>query len=120
MKRTFLALTALAIASTNAVASSSSVPAQIVFLTYQNTGIVTVYVSITPGTNVPITNIPACVAANRIGNTYDYVFDSTTPAGKSMLAGLTALHTAGVNVWIDGTGDCGLVAGNETLLNFTG
>ena len=120
MKRTFLALVALTIASTNAFASRSTAPAQIAFIAFGTTGIVTVYVAITPGTNVPITAIPTCVSSQNIGNTYDYVFDSTTPAGKSMLAGLTAFHTAGINVWISGTGDCGLVSGNETLQGFLG
>jgi len=120
MKSIFLALAALAVASTNAVASNSTAPAQILFISYQSSGMVTVYVSITPGTNVPIANIPACVAATQIGNTYDYVFNSTTDAGKSMLAGLTTFHAAGVNVWIRGTGDCGVITGNETLLEFHG
>jgi hypothetical protein len=118
MKRTFFALVALALASTSALASNSSAPVQIAFISYTNTGIVTVYVTITQGTNAPIVNIPACVSPHNIGNTYDYVFDSTTPAGKSLLTGLTAFKTAGINIWVTGTGDCGVVGGNETLQAF--
>ena len=120
MKRGFLALVALTIASTTAIASHSTTAAQIAFLQVENTGIVTVYLAITPGTDAPITAIPSCVAPDRIGNTYDYVFDSTTPAGKSLLAELIAFRTAGINVWISGTGDCGVVSGNETLQQFHG
>ena len=118
MKRMFPSLVALALASTNALASNSTAPVQIAFIAFTNTGIATVYVAITPGTNAPIVNIPSCVSPHNIGNTYDYVFDSTTPAGKSLLAGLTAFKTAGLNIWVTGTGDCGVLSGNETLQAF--
>src|SRR5579862_9574819 len=107
MKRIFwtiLALTIVSASTASAAGSRSTSPANILFINYGNTGIVTVYVSITPGTDVPITNIPACVSPNNIGNTYDYVFDATTAAGKTLLAGAIASHTAGINVWITGTG----------------
>jgi hypothetical protein len=121
MKRIISTIVLLTIASASALGagSSSSSPVSIGFIVYSNTGIVTVYVGITPGTNAPLINIPACVAAGNIGNTYDYVFDSTTPAGKSMLAGLIASQVAGTVIWISGTGDCAVVAGNETLSRFT-
>ena len=61
-----------------------------------------------------VTNIPACGQGN-VGNTYNYVFDGTTPAGKSMLAGIIAAHEAGEGVWFYGTGDCLVLAGTETL-----
>jgi hypothetical protein len=118
MKRIISTIALLTIASASALGSSSSSPVSINFIAYANTGIVTVYIGITPGTNAPLTNIPACVAAGNIGNTYDYVFDSTTAAGKSMLAGLIASQVAGTVIYIYGTGDCSVVAGNESLLRF--
>ena len=63
-------------------------------------GIVYVYFDV--GT---VTGIPGCVAAQNIGNTYNYVFDSTTPGGKGMLAGLIAAHVVGEGVWPEGTGE---------------
>ena len=120
MKRMFWAIAALTIASTSAIASNSTAPVQISSINYASTGIVTVFVSITPGTNAPITGIPSCVSPHNIGNTYDYVFDSTTAAGKSLLAGLVAYHTAGTSIWVTGTGDCGVSSGNETLQAFIG
>lgn len=120
MKRLISTIVLLTMASASALGagSSSSSPVNITFISYTNTGIVKVYVGITPGTNAPLTNIPACVAAGNIGNTYDYAFDSTTPASKSMLAGLIASQMTGTAIFIFGTGDCAVVAGNETLFSF--
>jgi hypothetical protein len=120
MKRIISTIVLLTIASASALGagSSSSSPVTIGFISYASTGIVTVYVGITTGTHAPLVNIPACVAPGNIGNTYDYVFDSTTAAGKSLLAGLVASKVAGTVIYIYGTGDCAVVAGNETLSAF--
>jgi hypothetical protein len=117
MKQVFRAILALlALASAGAAtASNTTAFVNILFLNYTASGIAAVFVSITQGTNVPIANIPACVSANNIGNTYDYVFDATTNAGKALLAGLIAAHTAGVSVRLVGTGTCAVQTGNETL-----
>jgi hypothetical protein len=117
MKQVFRAILALlALASAGAATASNSTAFLIIgFLNYSASGVVTVFIPITQGTNAPIVNIPACVSANNIGNTYDYVFDATTNAGKALLAGLIAAHTAGVGVLLTGTGTCGVLSGNETL-----
>jgi hypothetical protein len=117
MKQAFRAiLTLLALASAGAAtASSTNTFLNISFFNYSANGVVKVFVPITQGTNAPVTNIPACVSANNIGNTYDYVFDATTNAGKALLAGLIAAHAAGLSVLLIGTGDCGVLSGNETL-----
>ena len=57
---------------------------------------------------------PAC-AANIGGTYYRLVFDSTTPGGKTILAGLMAAHEAGEGVWPDGTGDCAIDSSTESL-----
>src|SRR5579863_5452104 len=114
MKKILCTILALTIALANAASaqSSSNGTETVVFLHYTNTGIVTVYVPINVTTHAPVINIPAC--ATNIGNTYDYVFDSTTPAGKTLLAAVLSANLAGTGVGLQGTGDCGLVSGNET------
>jgi len=101
------------VATASAATGSHGGPAPTHFITYANTGLVYVYFDITG-----VTNIPAC-GQNRVGNTYNYVFDGTTPAGKSMLAGLVAAHSVGEGVWFYGTGDCGVLAGTETLASYS-
>lgn len=83
------------------------------FVTYNNNGLVYVYFlnNIRSGTS------PAC-AGNTGGQYYRLVFDGTTAAGKVMVAGLVAAHTAGEQVWAFGTGDCGIDGVNESLANF--
>ncbi len=112
--RALLALAALAGGSVPAFASTTSGPALPSFLIYQSSGIVFVYFL----NNVRTGTIPAC-AANIGGTYYRLVFDSTTPGGKTMLAGLVAAHEAGEQVWPDGTGDCGVDSSTESLLRFT-
>jgi len=100
-------------ASMAALASTSSGPAVPSFLSYQTSGIVQVFflLSVRSGT------VPACAGAAS-GTYYRLVFDSTTPGGKSMLAGLIAAHAAAEPVWPVGTGDCGVDGSNESLKNF--
>ena len=108
-----LALAAtLLLGSSATVASSSNGPSVPSFLSYQNNGIVFVYFlsSIRTGT------IPTC--STGAGQYFKLALDSTTPAGKSMLSGLIAAHTAGEAVWPNGTGDCGIDSATESLLNF--
>jgi hypothetical protein len=113
MKKILLTAAVLSLAATAGAATGShGGPAPTHFITYANTGLVYVYFDATA-----VTNIPACGQGN-LGNTYNYVFDGTTAAGKSMLAGLIAVHEAGEGVWFSGTGDCGVLAGTETLANF--
>jgi hypothetical protein len=61
----------------------------------------------------------AATCATHAGNEYPYTFDSTTAGGKSMLAGLLAANSAGVAVWVFGTGTCDVEAGYETLATFS-
>jgi hypothetical protein len=93
--------------------SSNGAPAATHFISYSPTGIVYVYFDVNA-----VKGIPSCVAAANVGSTYNYVFDSTTPGGKSMLAGIIAAHSSGVAVWFTGTGACDVVAGMETLGGF--
>lgn len=83
------------------------------FITYTDTGLVYVYFAVGS-----VTNVPACGAGNIGPDTYKYVFDSTTPAGKTMLEGLIAAHSAGEGVWFTGTGTCTVVSTTETLSKF--
>jgi hypothetical protein len=108
------ALAALACASAPATASFGSAPVFPVTLTYQANGIVLVYFlnSVRSGT------IPTC-AANIGGIYYRLAVDSTTPGGKTMLAGLIAAHETGEKVWPEGTGDCGVDNANESVLRIT-
>jgi hypothetical protein len=109
-----LALAAtLLLGSSTTFATSSSGPSVPSFLDYQNNGIVFVYFlsSIRTGT------IPTCsVGAAQY---FKLALNSTTPAGKAMLAGLIAAHAAGEGVWPYGTGDCGIDSATESLLSFT-
>jgi hypothetical protein len=109
-----LALAALACASAPATASIGNAPVFPVTLTYQANGIVLVYFlnSVRSGT------IPTC-SANIGGIYYRLAFDSTTPGGKTLLAGLIAAHETGEKLWPDGTGDCGVDNANESLLRIT-
>jgi len=118
MKGMFFTLCSLAIASTSAYGSGATGTTTIGSIHYLNTGIVNVWVDITPSTRAPITNIPACVNPQAVGNQYSYAFDATTPAGRILLAGLISAQTSGLSIWPAGTGDCGVLAGHETLLNF--
>jgi hypothetical protein len=111
MKKVLLGAAVLSLVARAAMASSGG-PALTHFVSFTNTGFVYVYFDATA-----VTNVPAC-GAGRLGSTYNYVFDGTTAAGKSMLAGILAAHAAGEGVWFTGTGDCGVVAGNETLAQF--
>jgi hypothetical protein len=111
MKKMLLSATVLSLVASAAMGSGGG-PALTRFISYTNTGFVYVYFDATA-----VTNVPVC-GQGRLGNTYNYVFDGTTAAGKSMLAGIIAAHAAGEGVWFSGTGDCGVVAGNETLAQF--
>jgi len=114
MKKILSTAAVLSLSMTAGAATGShGGPAQTHFLTYTPAGIVYVYFDVSA-----ITGIPACVAAQNVGSTYNYVFDSTTPGGKGMLAGLMAAHAAGEGVWVQGSGACDVVAGMETLGQF--
>jgi hypothetical protein len=104
---------ALLCVSTGAIASASSASSAPIAVDVGNNGLVYVYFpnSIRSGT------IPTC-AANIGGTLYRLVFDSTTAAGKSMLAGLEASLLAGYGVWPVGTGDCGVDASTESLKSY--
>jgi hypothetical protein len=108
-----IAATMAFIATATAATGSSGGPTVPKFITYLSSGLVYVYLPI-----AGVTNIPACGQGN-VGSTYDYVFDSTTAAGKSMLAGVIAAHAAGEGLWFYGSGDCGVLAGTETLVHIT-
>jgi hypothetical protein len=95
-----------------AAPASSGGPAIPSFLTFRNDGIIFVYVNSTRGGT-----LPACATFGS-GSYFRYAFDSKTPEGKSMLAGLLAAHANGENIWIRGTGDCGVFPDTESLLNF--
>lgn len=87
------------------------------FLASQNNGIAYVYFQATAnGQSTRNGTVPACATDNG-GPVYRLAFDSTTPAGKSMLAILLAAHEAGENVFFSGTGDCGVLATVESLLS---
>jgi hypothetical protein len=111
MKKILLSAPVLSLLA-SAVMASNGGPALTHFVSYSSTGMVYVYFDATA-----VTNVPAC-GQGRLGNTYNYVFDGTSAAGKAMLAGIIAAHAAGEGVWFSGTGDCGVVAGNETLAQF--
>jgi hypothetical protein len=108
-----LILSAMLCTASVTMASTSNGPSVPSFLEYQTNGIVFVYFlsSIRTGT------IPAC--STGAAQFYKLAFDSTTAAGKTMLAGLIAAHATGEGVWPDGTGDCGVDSATETLLRFT-
>jgi hypothetical protein len=82
------------------------------FLTYGNNGIVFVYVLSTDRTGWP-----PC-AGSQSGTYNKYAFDAKAPGGAALLAGLIAAHEAGEVVWANGTGDCGVDSGTESLLKF--
>jgi hypothetical protein len=106
-------MTALVIAlgmAANASASSIG-PALPSFLTYRSDGVAFVYLS---GTRTG--TIPAC--ASPSGNYHRFAINSTTPAGKSQLAGLIAAHAAGETIWLTGTGDCGVLGDTESVSEF--
>ena len=85
------------------------------FVTSQNTGIATVYFEATAnGQSTRNGAVPAC-ATNNSGPVFQLAFDSTTTAGKSMLAILLSAHASGEGVWFSGTGDCGVLATIESL-----
>lgn len=114
MKKLLARAVALMLAATAGLSlASSGGPQPTHFITYTDTGLVYVYFAV-----ASVANIPACGAGNRGPDTYRYVFDSTTPAGKSMLAGLIAAHSAGESVWFVGAGSCAVVSTTETLSNF--
>ena len=106
-------LSALFCAPSVTLATTTNGPSVPSFLEYQATGIVFVYFL----SNVRTGTIPAC--STGAAQFYKLAFDSTTPAGKTMLAGLIAAHAADEGVWPDGTGDCGVDSSTETLLRFT-
>jgi hypothetical protein len=47
-----------------------------------------------------------------------FAVDSTTPSGRTLVAGLLAAETAGRNVVIVGTGLCDVYADSETIAYF--
>ena len=66
-----------------------------------NNGVVVFY------TNAARTGtVPGCAASTSSGGQNRFAFDSTTPAGKTMFAGLLAAYYAGKQVNIGGTGTC--------------
>lgn len=84
-----MTLLSLVAATASAATGSHGGPAATHFITYLPTGIVQVWFSVKA-----VTGIPACVAPANVGDSYSYVFDSTTPGGKGILAGLIAAHSA--------------------------
>ena len=113
MRKMLLTAAMMSFVASASAAGSSGGPTVPKFITYLSSGLVYVYLPI-----AGVTNIPACGQGN-VGSTYDYVFDSTTAAGKSMLAGVIAAHAAGEGLWFYGSGDCGVLAGTETLVHIT-
>lgn len=111
IKSVFLAV-ATSLAAATALATTVTGPSPPIAIQYNNTGIIYVYfpVSIRSGT------VPAC-ATNIGGTLYRLVFDSTTPGGKSMLAGLITSMATGYQLWPLGSGDCGVDNANESLVN---
>jgi hypothetical protein len=110
-------LTALVLVSPLAFASNdfNSGPLFPKFVTSDNNGIATVYfVGTVNGQTTRSGTVPAC-ATDNAGGFYRLAFDSTTTAGKSMLAILLAAHAAGEGIWFNGTGTCSVLGTIESL-----
>ena len=102
-----------ALASSNDYSSGPQFPK---WVTSQTNGISYVSFEVTVnGQSTRNGTVPACATDNS-GPVYRLAFDSTTTAGKSILATLLAAHEAGESVFFSGTGDCGVQATVESLL----
>jgi hypothetical protein len=103
-------LSSLVFVAAGASAGSNTGFTPVAQLSYASTGLVKVYFPV-----ATVTGAPAC-ASN--GNEYAFVFDSTTPAGKALLAGIFEAHPAGIPVWMFGSGTCDVLAGSESVASF--
>lgn len=92
--------------------ASSAGPAVPSFLWYRSDGIVFVFFN---GTRSGV--VPTC-AATGAGEYFKFAINSTTAGGKTQLAGLIAAHASGEAVWVNGTGNCGVFADTESILDF--
>lgn len=107
-----LLIASASLASAGALATTVTAPSPPIAIQYNNTGIIYVYFPLSVRSGTP----PAC-ATNIGGTLYRLVFDSTTPGGKSMLAGLITSMATGYQLWPLGSGDCGVDNANESLVN---
>jgi hypothetical protein len=106
--KVFIGLAAILCVST-AMASGGG-PLFPSYISTLNTGIAYVYF-----TGARTGTIPACAAG--IGGTYfRFAFDTNTPGGRAQLANLLAAAAEGINVWFQGTGDCGVEGTTESLM----
>jgi hypothetical protein len=103
-----LGLAAALCASTAAMASGGG-PLFPAYISTLNTGVAYVYF-----TGARTGTIPAC-AANIGGTYFRFAFDTNTAGGRAQLANLLAAAAQGVNIWFQGTGDCGVDATTESL-----
>jgi len=115
MKKLFsrLVLSSLVFVAAGASAGSNTGFTQVAQISYTSLGFVKVYFPV-----ATVTGMAACVPASNVGNEYGFVFDSTTPAGKALLAGLLEAHSAGIPVWMFGSGACDVLAGFESVASF--
>ena len=113
MKKLWMAALLSWAVTAGAATGSHGGPAATHFISYGPSGVVFVWFDVGA-----VIGPAACVPAANIGNMYAYAFDATTPGGKTMLAGVIAAHSTGVNLWFAGTGACDAAAGFETLGNF--
>ena len=102
----------LVVVSASASAGNNTGFTPVAQLAYATSGIVQVRFPV-----ASVTGMPACVPAGNVGNEYTFVFDATTLAGKAMLAGFLEAHSAGIPVWVFGTGTCN--GGFESVANFS-
>src|SRR5258708_40237969 len=99
------AVLSLTVTASAAMASNGG-PALTHFISYTNTGFVYVYFDATA-----VTNVPACGQGN-LENRRAYGCERAKTSGKAVSFRKKAAHSAGEGVWVSGTGDCGVVAGN--------
>jgi len=115
MKKSFpgFLLSSLLFVSAAASAGSNTGFTQVAQISYAPSGIVKVWFPVGA-----VTGMAACVPASNVGNEYAFVFDSTTPGGKSMLAGLLDAHSTGIPLWMFGSGACDVLTGFESVASF--
>jgi hypothetical protein len=108
--RFLIAIIALFWSSASMAQATSGGPLLPLFVSTLNTGVGLVYFR--PAAK-PTSTAP-CV--HNIGGTdIRYAFDTSTAGGKSQLALLLTASAAGIAVWYQGTGDCGVDGTDETL-----
>ena len=107
-----LLIASASLASAGALATTVTAPARRSRFSTTTPGSSHVYFPLSVRSGTP----PAC-ATNIGGTLYRLVFDSTTPGGKSMLAGLITSMATGYQLWPLGSGDCGVDNANESLVN---